>query len=400
MAVEASNVQSDAAPGSVPAERGASAPSRTASAAADGDLVPEAGEAAAPEEPGSKLLGIGERLRAARERKGYSVLQVAERLHMDPHAVENLETENFQPLGATVYVRGHIRRYADLVDEQGVELQDIFSKAMKNAQQPDLRNVPKALQPDDTGKLVVAAIYGAAGLLVVGIIWWVMSLSSRAHPNTVQVGPRHTQSITMESTSSSAVASAPTPTQAEPAASSEPPSPTEPVTAGPAQPQASAASASVTPAPAPVVQQHSASAAPAPAVGSASASAPPVVVASAASRSASASVSATPESAAAMPPTTATPGAQDTQLTLRFSSDSYTEVYDGGGKQLFVDVGSTGSVHTLHGKPPLKVTLYNGPGVSVDVNGHRVAIDFAVRGDGKASFLVLKNGHMLKLNGG
>jgi cytoskeleton protein RodZ len=57
-------------------------------------------------------VGIGARLRAARERRGLTVLQAAEKLHLDARVLEGLEVGNFEPLGAAVYVRGHLRRYA------------------------------------------------------------------------------------------------------------------------------------------------------------------------------------------------------------------------------------------------------------------------------------------------
>ena len=94
------------------------------------------------------------------------------------------------------------------------------------------------------------------------------------------------------------------------------------------------------------------------------------------------------------------PIVEHTQLTLRFTADSWTEVYDATGKQVFADVGSQGTVHTFKGKAPFKVNLGNGPGVGVEVNGHRAVIDAAVRSDGKASFVVLKDGRIVKRNGG
>ena len=57
--------------------------------------------------------GIGARLRAAREKRGLTLLQAAERLHLDVRVVEALEAGDFAALGADVYVRGHLRRYAE-----------------------------------------------------------------------------------------------------------------------------------------------------------------------------------------------------------------------------------------------------------------------------------------------
>jgi cytoskeleton protein RodZ len=86
----------------------------------------------------------------------------------------------------------------------------------------------------------------------------------------------------------------------------------------------------------------------------------------------------------------------DTELTLHFTSDSWAEVYDATGKRLFADVGAASSVRTVRGKAPLRVMLGNGPGVGVDINGHRTAIESTTRDDGSARFTVQKDGRLVK----
>ena len=76
---------------------------------------------------------IGERLRAGRERAGLSVAAAAEKLHLDPKVIEALEADRFAELGASVYVRGHLRRYADFVGEPGVELVERLHARAKRA---------------------------------------------------------------------------------------------------------------------------------------------------------------------------------------------------------------------------------------------------------------------------
>ncbi|MBV9724549.1 MAG: helix-turn-helix domain-containing protein, partial [Gammaproteobacteria bacterium] len=53
----------------------------------------------------TEAVGIGTRLRAGREKLGLSLLQSAEKLHMDPKLLESLEAEDFAALGAPVYAR-------------------------------------------------------------------------------------------------------------------------------------------------------------------------------------------------------------------------------------------------------------------------------------------------------
>jgi cytoskeletal protein RodZ len=48
-----------------------------------------------------------------------SVAAAAEKLHLDIKVIEALEADRFAELGASVYVRGHLRRYADFVGEPG-----------------------------------------------------------------------------------------------------------------------------------------------------------------------------------------------------------------------------------------------------------------------------------------
>ncbi len=59
--------------------------------------------------------GHGERLRIAREAAGLSVDQVAQRLKMPLRTVIALEADDWQRLGAPVFVRGQLRSYAKLL---------------------------------------------------------------------------------------------------------------------------------------------------------------------------------------------------------------------------------------------------------------------------------------------
>lgn len=57
----------------------------------------------------------GELLRAQRERRALSVQQAAEDLHLDTWAIEAIEADRFLALGAPVYAKGHLRKYATLL---------------------------------------------------------------------------------------------------------------------------------------------------------------------------------------------------------------------------------------------------------------------------------------------
>ncbi|MGB7739844.1 MAG: RodZ domain-containing protein [Steroidobacteraceae bacterium] len=77
------------------------------------------------------------------------------------------------------------------------------------------------------------------------------------------------------------------------------------------------------------------------------------------------SVAAAPAAAAA--PIALQPG--QVKLQLRFSADSWVEVFDGSGKAVLYDLGKAGTERTLTATAPLSVTIGNAASVTVTVNG-------------------------------
>jgi cytoskeleton protein RodZ len=64
---------------------------------------------------------VGERLRKAREAAGYSLADVSARSRMPIRVLEQLESGDWDSLGAPVFVRGHVRSYARVL---GLTLED------------------------------------------------------------------------------------------------------------------------------------------------------------------------------------------------------------------------------------------------------------------------------------
>jgi len=120
-------------------------------------------------------VGIGARLRAARERRGLTVLQAAEKLHLDARVLEGLEVGNFEPLGAAVYVRGHLRRYAELIGESPAELLDLYVHATP-AVRPDLTRIARGERAPQSSRLLLPALLGVVALALAGLMWWLLNL--------------------------------------------------------------------------------------------------------------------------------------------------------------------------------------------------------------------------------
>jgi cytoskeleton protein RodZ len=124
---------------------------------------------------GNAVRGTGARLRSARERKGLTVLQAAERLYVDARILEALEAEDFAALGAEVYVRGHLRRYAELVGESPAELQALYASGA-HSMNPDLTRIPHGNLGRAGSAWRAPALLGLAAFSGVALAWWLLEL--------------------------------------------------------------------------------------------------------------------------------------------------------------------------------------------------------------------------------
>jgi len=64
----------------------------------------------------SPLLEAGHRFRAERERRGWTLQQVADRTRITVNHLEGLEAGDYASMPAPVYIRGFVRTYAKLMD--------------------------------------------------------------------------------------------------------------------------------------------------------------------------------------------------------------------------------------------------------------------------------------------
>ncbi|HKU16379.1 MAG TPA: RodZ domain-containing protein [Steroidobacteraceae bacterium] len=262
---------------------------------------------AAGAEPGTP----GGMLRAERERRGYSVQQVAEELHLDVWLIEALEENRFAALGAPVYAKGHLRKYATLL---GFSTADVLERYEALSGTPAVPTpIPAAMVtplPRERRRVPKAPLWIAFALAVAGGLAW---LIYELWPLT------HGAGIATTSEAPAAVAPLSAPVQ-------------------------------VAQAPAPVAR-------------------PPVV-----------------EPAAAT-----TPAAGEVRLRLEFSEQSWTEIYDSGGRRLMFDMGTAGQVRTVSGMAPLRVNLGQASAVAARVDDRPIVIPRRAGRDG-ARFLIEADG--------
>jgi cytoskeleton protein RodZ len=294
----------------------------------------------------------GSRLKAERERRGMSSQKAADELHLDGWIVDALEADDYPRIGPSVYVKGHLKRYAALLGLPVAEIMDGYeSRARTQAPTAQPSNVRLSTGAQRAGIFPWPLIASAAvlALLVVGVFWW-----KPWHPRE---SGRPAAEI---------LAAAPGATSADGA------TPSSGAAASGAEP---AAAPSGAPAGAP-----SSGAEPTAALSSAPSKAPssgaPSAAPSGVSPALFTSAAAAPPSARAASPEQpdATAGAGRARLRLSFSADSWVDVRDAEGRRVFAGQGRANSVKTLAGVAPMRVYLGFASGVQLEINNRAVAI--------------------------
>lgn len=270
----------------------------------------------------------GQRLRAARRANDISVRDVAKELHLDEYKVRALEKNEFDVLGAPVFAKGHLRKYADLV---GVSVDDVMTDYYQmnraTGAPPVVGNRTKPPREINVVPWIIGAVII---VLVAGAAWWWFGLRSPAPVAAEE--PATLAPFIEQATRDEGIAAAPDP-DPEPVARELEPEPESEPEELPAE----------TPASEPAEQ----------------------TVAEAI----------TPGAADYEP----TPGAQQVRVALSFSGDCWTEVSDGTGRRLFYDLGSDGRIVSLSGDAPLRLILGDADNVSIMVEGEPWPIPASAR---------------------
>jgi cytoskeleton protein RodZ len=272
----------------------------------------------------------GARLRREREAQGIGHQQAAESLNLDPAVLTHLEANDFAALGAPVFVKGHLRRYASMLGLAEDEILSMYDRSKQQLGEPSLVPKSRLEMAPVRGKPRWPWVVGGAATFFVaaGLIAY---LSEHGLP-WIGTNPDEASAPVLQevpATTAPGSAAAATATVAG-AAGSAPAAPTA------AQP----------PGPAP----FSSSAAPA------------------ANGGATAGTSQSVAPAADAPaPVALQPG--QVSLQLKFSADSWVEVFDGSGKAVLYDLGKAGTERTITAAAPLSVTIGDAAAVAITVNG-------------------------------
>jgi cytoskeleton protein RodZ len=273
-------------------------------------------------EPEALLAGM--RLANARREQDISVLDIAKALHLDEPKVRALEENHFEVLGAPVFAKGHLRKYAELV---GVPTDDILAdyySLNRAVGAPPVVGRPRKKQRNyDVGRwirivvtvLMIAAVAAAAW-------WWFEQRAAEPvlETGTVTLAPFVSPSDNNESPADEADAAVGQTENNESRSEAESQS-VAPDEAADVEPVASA-------------------------------------VANEAERQSAAVPSDVPQAT----------------LSISFSGECWTEVSDANGKRLFFDLGQEGRTVSVTGAAPLRALFGDSTNVSVAINGQDYVI--------------------------
>ncbi len=264
----------------------------------------------------------GQRLAEARREQQIAVLEIAKELHLDEHKVRALERNEFEVLGAPVFAKGYLRKYAQLVNVNGDDVLADYYHMNRSAEAPPVvPSRPRPRQELSPGPWI--AVIVVIILAVTAYLWF-----TRPDAPAIDVPDRAVE--------------------AAPAVSS--PDVNDNLEEAGADDSSVVAEPEPEPEPEPAFEPEPQSAQP-----------------------------------VAVPPVeeTSSPAIAEGQvrLLLTYTGDCWTEVTDATGRRLFFALGRDGRSVELSGAEPLNVLFGNPGNVNVAVNGDAFALPESARPD-------------------
>ena len=122
----------------------------------------------------------GERLAEARREQQIAVIEIAKELHLDEYKVRALERNDFDVIGAPVFAKGHLRKYAQLVkvDEADV-MADYYQLNRSVGAPPVISTRPKPRQVMSPGPWVAVIV---VIVVVATAYWWFAARETISEP--------------------------------------------------------------------------------------------------------------------------------------------------------------------------------------------------------------------------
>lgn len=112
----------------------------------------------------------GERLAEARRKLQIPLLEIAKELHLDEHKIRALECNEFDVLGAPVFAKGHLRKFAQLVNVDEKDVMADYYQLTRTSAPPPL--VPTRARPREAFSPPPWLVALVVILIAAGGYWW------------------------------------------------------------------------------------------------------------------------------------------------------------------------------------------------------------------------------------
>lgn len=277
----------------------------------------------------------GQRLARARQEKNVSLRDIAKELHLDEPKVRALEENRFEDLGAAVFAKGHLKKYAELV---GVAVDDVMSDYYKMTRStpppPVVGPKHRPSREFSPGPWIAGSVFLLVAAAIAALVYWYLTSGEAGRVDGAPVDTTVESLRPAESVEETVPDTRDTPVDGT--------------------------------------------------TGFEEAAEPPPAAAEAGSQIADSG-----ENLPAAGEPVAVTEPAEMRLTLTFSGDCWTEVSDANGTRLFLGLGNAGRIVNVSGVPPLRVLLGDSDSVSVQVDGADYQIAAGDRRGNTASFTLL-----------
>ncbi len=272
---------------------------------------------------------LGQRLRAARETRAWSVTDAAARLHLPSTVVQALESGNYARIGNGIYLRGYMLSYLRLLALPTSLLETLVEPAQA---EPPLVTTGAISHPRYLyNRYSVPTIYFIlTGLIVVPAVW--LTTHGGLEQTLVRIAPLDTpaENSSMNSVVDSSAPAAPLPGV----------QPVESGVNGPALPSGTISSSNASNADAPLIASFT-----------------PVLNPIQSTPSATPTIATAKES-----------GAHHVRLSL--TEESWVEILGAEGKRLDYGLLPAGTQHEYYSDGALDIRIGNSNGATLEVDGH------------------------------
>lgn len=135
-------------------------------------------------------FGPGSILKSYREKLGFSVEQISNQLHLTSTIINDLEQNNYERIGALVFIRGYLRAYAKYLNLNPDEIVEEFNKlgvVDKNAALPNTNNIIQ--QPVHDREHLYTWLVGGVSMfiLLAGFVVWHLSHNGKSENSSTTV---------------------------------------------------------------------------------------------------------------------------------------------------------------------------------------------------------------------